>query len=356
MQVGRFGSGWDMFEEANTYNIWDYGEFKFVFEDPFRNGEFRLYSPSAQDISDGAIAHVSDYIIKAEETIRETPERYDYVAPGRQIELPYVVASFKGQEGTTDVYVNYAVPITDAYNPDDEFINITANTGTFVIGDNRDILVERRRTIYGLPTAQIVRFDESNLWVDTQRMTTPPGEHEVSVEFETSGGGTVAVQRREVEVQDFSGDRLAMSDILLAYRIEEAFDGMKVGAADILRQGLSIQPAPWTVFGTDQPIYIYFEVYNLTLGEDGAARYEVEAELSPKESGSGVGRAVRNLFGGGGRGVSTGVPISVESTEDGQYLILDAENQESGLFTLKVTIRDQVSGRDVEMTKDLFLE
>ncbi|MDA0378340.1 MAG: tetratricopeptide repeat protein [Bacteroidetes bacterium] len=356
IQVGRFGSGWDMFEEANTYNIWDYGEFKFVFEDPFRNGEFRLYSPSAQDISDGAIAHVNDYIIKAQETIRETPERYAYEAPGRQIELPYAVASFKGENGNTDVYVNYAIPITNEFNPASEFINITANAGTFVVAENRDMLVERRRTIYGLPTSQIVRFDESNLWVDTEHMSTPPGHHEISVEFETVGGGTVAVQRREVDVHDYSGSALSMSDILLSYRIEESFDGRPVSGSDILRKGLSIQPAPWTVYGTDQPIYIYFEVYNLMLDAEGVSRYQVEAELTPRQSGSGVGRAIRNLFGGGGQGVSTGVPISVESTEDGQYLILDAENLESGLYTLRVTIQDQVSGRDVDMTKDLFLE
>lgn len=356
LNVGRFGSGWDMFEEANTYNIWDYGEFKFVFEDPFRNGEFRLYSPSAQDISDGAIAYVNDYIIRARETIRKTPERYDYEAPGRQIELPYAVASFKGADGDTDVYVNYAIPITDAYDPSDEFIDITANSGMFVVADNRDILVERRRTIYGLPTTQVVRFDESNLWVDTELMTTPPGQHEVSVEFETAGGGTVAVQRRSVEVHDFSSNRLAMSDILLSYRIEESFDGQPVSGSDILRQGLSIQPAPWTVFGTDQPIYIYFEVYNLMPDAEGVSRYEVEAELTPRETGSRVGRAFSGLFGGGGAGVSTGVPISVESTDDGQYLILDAENLESGLYTLKVTITDQVAGQDVDMTKDLFLE
>ena len=356
IEVGRSGSGWDMFEEANTYNVWDYGDFKFVFEDPFRNGEFRLYSPSAADISEGAIPYVNDYIIKARETIRETPERYEYEAPGRQIELPYAVASFKGKDGNTDVYVNYAIPITNEFNPDDEFINITATAGTFVVAENRDMLVERRRTIYGLPTSQIVRFDESNLWVDTEYMNTPPGHHEVSVEFETAGGGTVAVQRREVDVHDYSGDGLAMSDILLSYRIEESFDGKPVSGSDILRQGLSIQPAPWTVYGRKQPIYIYFEVYNLTPDAEGVSRYEVEAELTPRESGSGVGRAIRNLFGGGGQGVSTGVPISVESADDGQYLILDAENLESGLYTLRVTIKDQVSGRDVDMTKDLFLE
>ena len=356
IQVGRFGSAFDMFEEANTYNIWDYGDFKFVFEDPFRNGEYRLYSPSAAVLSAGGLPWVNDYTIKAAETINKTPERYVYEAPGRQIELPFVVATFRGENDKSDVYVNYAIPITDSYDPDQEFINITANAGTFVVSENRDMLVERRRTIYGLPTAQIVRFDESNLWVDTQHLTIPPGTHEISVEFETSGGGTVAVQRRKVDVHDFSGERLMMSDILLAYRIEEVDDNTRIGNADILRNNLSIQPAPWTVFGTDQPIYIYFEVYNLEIGSDGTARYEVEAVLTPKETGNGFSRAVRNLFGGGGRGVSTGVPITVQATEDGQYLILDAENQESGLYTLTVKIKDENSGRDVEMKRDLFLE
>jgi GWxTD domain-containing protein len=356
IQVGRSGTGFDMFEEANTYNIWDYGDFKFVFEDPFRNGEYRLYSPSAAELTSGSLPWANDYTIKAKETIRKTPERYNYEAPGRQIELPFVVSSFRGENGITDVYVNYAIPITTAYDPKQDFINITANAGTFVVAENRDMLVERRRTIYGLPTSQVVQFDESNLWVDTQKMTTPPGHHEVSVEFETSGGTTVAVQRREVDIHDFSSLKLSMSDILLAYRIEETDNGKPVVATDIFRNNLSIQPAPWTVFSLDQPIYIYFEVYNLSLGTDGQARYEVEATLTPKDKGSGVGRMLRGLFGSGKGGVSTGVPIAVSSTTDGQYLILDALNQETGLFTLKVKVKDTQSNEEVEMEQELFLE
>ena len=218
------------------------------------------------------------------------------------------------------------------------------------------MLVERRRTIYGLPTSQVVQFDESNLWVDTQKMTTPPGHHEVSVEFETSGGTTVAVKRREVDIHDFSSLKLSMSDILMAYRIEETDNGKPVVATDIFRNNLSIQPAPWTVLSLDQPIYIYFEVYNLSLGTDGQARYEVEATLTPKDKGSGVGRMLRGLFGSGKGGVSTGVPIAVSSTTDGQYLILDALNQETGLFTLKVKVKDTQSNEEVEMEQELFLE
>jgi len=163
-------------------------------------------------------------------------------APGRQIEVPYLVNSFRGQENMTDVYVNYGIPVTDQFDPDEDIINLTAKTGIFIVGEDRNILVEQRPTLYGLKTSQVVRFAESNLWVDSKGVTSPPGNHEVSVEFETASSSTVAVQRRDVEIPDFSGDEFAMSDIMLAYRIEESLDGRPVVPSDIVRKGYSMQP------------------------------------------------------------------------------------------------------------------
>lgn len=356
IEVGRRGSDMDLAAEANTFNIWDYGEFKFVFEDPFRNGEFRLYSPSASEIADGSLPWANDYTIKAKETFLETPERYVYEAPGRQVELPYMVSSFRGKNGQTDVVVNYGIPITQELEEGQDVINITASTGTFVVAENRDMLVERRNVIYGLRAEQIVPFIDTRLWINTVEAEVPPGQHEVSVEFETAGGGTVAVQRREVDVHDFSGDNLAMSDILLAYRIEDTPDGRPIIPSDIVRRGLSIQPAPWSVFGIDQPIYLYFEVYNLQVDGDGSARYDIEATLTPKEDGNAVGRTVGRLLGRDSEGVSVRLPITVKAETDGQFLILAAENQEPGLYLLSVKIRDTVSGDSVDMEQDLFLD
>lgn len=356
LKIGLEGSGWDMAEEANTYNIWDYGAFKFVFEDPFRNGEYRLFSPSSLDIAEGMLPWANDYEIKARETFRKTPERYEFEAPGRKVDVPFLVVSFKSfGSDLTDVYINYGIPITD-YDPDQDMINVTANAGTFVVGENRDMLVERRRTIYGLRTTQVVEFEESNLWIDTEKVRVPPGDHEVSVEFETTSGGTVAVQRREVEILDFSGDELALSDLLLAYRIDETDDGNPILSSDIVRSGLSILPAPWSVFSHQHPIYLYFEVYNLEQPAGGFADYEVEAILAPKKQGSAVGRFVKGLFGGGKEGVSVTLSYQVASQNDGQYLILDASNQETGLYTLILRVKDLSTGKEIKRQQDLFLE
>jgi GWxTD domain-containing protein len=356
LTIARDGWGFDMFEEANTYNIWDYGDKKFVFEDPFRNGEYRLYSPSASDISQGALPWANDYAIKAAETFREEPESYEYEAPGRQIQLPFLVSSFKNMESNlTDVYVNYGVPV-NGFQQGTDLLNVTANTGTFVVGENKDMLVEQRRTIYGLRTSQVVQFQESNLWIETEKLRVPAGSQEVSVEFETAGGGTVGVQRRDVDVLDFSGDGFQLSDLLLAYRIDENENGAATLPSDILRNGLSIMPAPWSVFSTTQPIYLYFEVYNLARDANGVANYQIEAALAPKKQGNVISNLLKGIFGGGEDGVAVSTPVQVSSSNDGQYLILDASNQEPGVYTLVLRITDQATGRHLERDQDLFLE
>lgn len=355
-QLGNFKSKMDDFEEANTYNVWDYGDFRFVFEDPFRNGEFRLYSPSAKSIAGGSIPHFNDYAIRAKEIFRSTPERFDYESPGRQIELPYLVASFKGKNNLTDVYVNYGIPVQH-YDPNAEMIDITAKAGIFLISEDREMLFERRRTVYGLRTDQIFDFEDTNIWIDTQEMQSPPGNQEISVEFETASGGTSAVQRRKVTVPTYADGDVALSDLMLAYRIEEAVDKTATEHADIVRDGLSIQPAPWSVFSHKQPIYFFFEIYNLKKNPDGKTDYEIEAVLSPKEKGKGIGKFVKGIFGGGKKGVSIRLPGNGTSRDEGQYLILDASKQKTGLYTLHMKVKDLISGKDVQSrTQDLYLE
>ena len=349
----HLGGDFDMLAEANTFNIWDYGDFRFVFEDPFRNGEYRLYSPNASDMSAGVPAWLNDYSILAEETITRTPELYEYEAPGRRVDIPFVASAFKGSGEDADIYVSYGIPISGD-GIQQETIDIAARIGAFLVSERRDILVERRQTIYGLRGDHIRSFDEAHLWVGGQVMTAPPGQHEVSMEFETVSGGTIAVQRRTIEVPDFTGDEFQVSDLMLAYSIEEA-DPDNVESATVHRGNFSIISAPWNVFSHRQPIYLFFEIYRLTRTEDGETQYEMEARLAPRNNARGIARFVRNIFGTSG-GVSVSVPGSGSLPDETNYLILDAANQAPGLYTLTLRVRDLVSGKSVERTIDLFLE
>ena len=333
---------------SNRFNVWDYGDFKFVFEDPFSNGEFRLYSPPADLFAiagpgSAAIANM-DYVRIARETFRETPQQYQYQSPGEQIGLPYLVTAFKGTDGRTDLYVHYGIPIAEAFDAaQSELVDVNVKTGAFLISDERDLLVERRRTLYGLKANQVEQYRDVQLWTDTQPMQAPPGTHTVSVEFETVGGGASSVQRRPVEVPDFSSDGLALSSVMLAYAVEET-DKARISGS-VVRNGLAIKPAPWSVFDHEDPIYVFFEVYSLGL-QGGRSDYEVQAEMRPKDTSSGVGRLAKRLFGGRDRGVSTAFPVQSDRRDDAQYVILDAQDQEPGFYTLTLQVTDKTTGRN----------
>ncbi len=344
------------FEEMNSYNIWEYGDFRFVFEDPFRNGEYRMYSPSAEDMATRVNSFENDYINKTKELIRKTPQKYEYEAPGRQIELPFLVSSFKGDGQQTELFVNYGIPLESTYDRSADMIEVNARAGTFLINDRREVLVERTRNIYGLPTNQVMSFTEQHLWIDTQQMRVPPGAHELSVEFETASGQTVAVQRREITVPNYDQTGVILSDIMLAYSVEQTENGAPLSAAEIVRRDLSILPAPWSVYSTEWPIYLYFEIYGLALNAQGSTDYDIEITLEPKNTDRGIRRIVGGIFGRNKEGVSVSYKGSGSRSEESLYQILDASDQETGLYTLTLVVLDNETGEESERTQDLFLE
>ncbi len=341
-------------QSANRFNVWTYADgLRLAFEDPNRNGQFRLYSPPAYAYALSSARNPArmDFVTIARQAVRETPERYTYVAPGRQVELPYRVTAFKGDGARTDLYVNYGIPLSeDAARTGD--VDLTIQTGAFLVGAGRDLLAEHRRTIYGLRAAQIVPFAATRLWTATEPLEAPPGPNEVSVEFETAGGGASAVQRRAVDVPDFSRPGLLMSDVMLAYAIDPA------GAAvpgRVQRGGVSILAAPWGVFAAGQPVYLYAEVYGLT-PSGGRTDFEIEARLVPKDGSTGLRRLGRRLFGGRESGVASTAEAQGTATDDSADLRLSTEGQPPGLYTLTVTVRDRTTGATADRETDLLLE
>ena len=350
----------DAERSANRFNVWSYADsdagpgLRLVFEDPNRNGQFRLYSPPAYAyaLRSARGADRMDFVARAREAVRETPERYTFTPPGRQVDLPYRVTAFKGDNGRTDLYVNYGIPLATDSSDASQDVDLTIQTGAFLVSAAHDLLVERRRTIYGLRAAQIVPFADTRLWTNTEPIVAPPGRNEVSLEFETAGGGVSAVQRREVDVPDFTQPGLMLSDVMLAYdvdRNETAVPGR------VSRGGVSILPAPWGVFAPGRPVYLYVETYGLAL-RDGQSDFEVQAELVPKDLTTGLRRLGRRLLGRREQGVASTFEAQGSSADDSQQVQLDTAGQPPGLYTLTVTVRDRVSGATAERETDLLLE
>ena len=213
-------------------------------------------------------------------------------ASGRQIEPSFLVNSFKGEGQQADLVVNYGIPVEFTDVRSDEMTAKTANVRTFLFTDQREIILVERTRNFDYSTNPPTVFPDQHLWVDTQQMQVSPDVRGLSMKFETDTGKTVAIQRQEVTLPDYDQGGVLLSDIMLAYSVEQTEDGIPLSENEILRKDLSILPAPRNVYLTEWPIYLYFEVYGLTLDARGETDYDIEIKLEPENT----RRGFRRLF------------------------------------------------------------
>lgn len=330
--------------------IWEYDDFRFVFENPFAtmDNNYRLYSPSA--VAYASIATVSehnDFVIRAREVAREEPERSQYEPPAGRGALPFLVSAFKGQNGQVDLYVPYGLP-ADA-GADGDF-----TTGLFLLDENYAIVAEQRDSVdVGAATPE-VDIDSDPFWLHAAHFSAGTGTYNINVEFEAADGMMAGYERQSITLPSFISDAVRVSDVMPALLVEE---GEAQGPGLIARNGHTITAVPGGVFERAQPLYLYFEMYNLAQESDGATGYAIEAVLVPQdEDVGGVRKVLRGIFGGGDKtGVSVGFEGNGTTPDEPRYLVMDVSEQPAGRYTLALRVRDTVSGATTEASREIVL-
>ena len=126
-----------------------------------------------------------------------------------------------------------------------------------------------------LPATQTVAdsLHGSHLLV-TKEATIRPGRYHAIVETWSRDTGAIATFR---ELRDFTyaDTVLAMSDLLLARHIAEQKPFPET------RRDLSVTPNPLRVCQRREPVFVYFEIYNLTKDSFGRTEYEVSFTVGP---------------------------------------------------------------------------
>ena len=160
--------------------------------------------------------------------------------------------------------------------------------------------------------------------------------------------GIRATVEEILSLPDYTGNNLMMSDILPAARITEAGSDR---TGRFIRGDLEVIPLPGRTLSKNQPLYIYFEVYNLTHDGFGGTRYQIGYSVSESTSDDG---ALKKLFQGLGSILGFRGRRSVLSSEFNQvgiqneirsHLEIDMSALPQNVYDLIVTITDQVSGQ-----------
>jgi hypothetical protein len=142
-----------------------------------------------------------------------------------------------------------------------------------------------------------------------------------------------------------------MSSLVLASSITPASDGEV-----FTKNGLRIIPVPSKRFARQQPVYVYFEVYNLVPDAAGKSSFVAEYTTTLRKEKKSGAKKVFSVLGSKTKPATTlAMERDANGTTSTEYLALDLNKAGAGDFRLSVRIKDKKSGRESEGFIDLTL-
>lgn len=358
----------DASQTISPGELWHYLDHDMVvlFEDVFSRGEYTAFSAKPRGTSplrshrirdpiDAPIHYVphpdipvptpskalaAEYEAHAErvknyyETLETTPCVFSYDLKTRQQPFVFSIDSFRGGEWIDRVDVNI------------EFeTNLRARTtwdgrrkyaATAVFWDTRRNEVARRERSVEIPAYDGEPGTSRVRFIPVQMVfSLPPGFYHMAVTVEDRTSGKISSYRTDVTCEDFES-KLAVSDILFATSIEPT-----EGPSPFSRGPWVVVPHPLRRYQRFESIPVYFEVYNLAVGDGGASSYAVEYQVVGRASEGQVGRSYR-----GKKGVpelSSSFRQSTYGSADVVHIALKSDNLRQGIFDLRVKITDEIT-------------
>ena len=259
-------------------------------------------------------------------------------------------AFFKGPDNKSyfDLYYSLPLPSTSDLARADNHSSTLCEHGV-TLHDLQWRRVEQRHD--QITREQVPNLANMPFVVGQYHLAVQPDSYHVAFFVRQPATNRLGGWKDEMRIPRFDESTLAMSSLVLASSITPSTEeGL------FTRNGLRIIPAPAKRFARHQPVYIYFEVYNLTTDGEGKSSFQVEyTTLLRKEKKSNT-KKVFSMLGSKSKPATT---LAIEREAAGataiEYLALDLNKAGAGEFRLSVTIKDQLSGKSSEGFIDLTL-
>lgn len=284
--------------------------------------------------------------------IKRSPEEYLHDLGGAHLEYVFDAASFRAENGATELDLSYSIPVWQFGDVSDGKGNSTRLEHLVTLRDSA--MSPRFSHAFGFGPFDRPKRNtaESHVKVPVytlpERVVAPPGYFTLAVQVRDEASQKIGVYRRPVALSDYSGEELLISDLKLAVLITPS--GVQ---GPFVRKGLNITPNPGRLYIRENPVYVYYEVYNLILDEEGKTAYEILYEISPR------GGNRRRGWTGRRQGDMQTVMMAFSgqgySAEDREYTSLDTSGLPAGEYVLTVTFTDLNAGSSVTRSANFLV-
>jgi tetratricopeptide (TPR) repeat protein len=269
--------------------------------------------------------------------------------PAVRLPVDHEPANFALAGAETELVVYFATPMTVSGG-------VRYRKGLAIYDEGwREITrrVEEMEYVTGVRPAAASGSAESFI-LDLFRVRMMPGRYHFALQIDDRDSGAVGIWKGQVEVREFVDGALGLSDVVLAAQVTTDGDSPRFD-----RNGHTVLPLPSRIVLRGQPLFLYYEVYNLRADDAGGSEFRVDYTVRSTALDRG---AVRRLFGAvkGLVGVSEepdAITLSFErrgsvSHVAAEYLSFDTHELAPGTYTLDVTLTDrQASDRSVHQSR-----
>ncbi len=220
--------------------------------------------------------------------------------------------------------------------------------GVVVLDEEGNEIEERRSNVSLSPDRitgitsvfDVKNTDSGSSLIAGSQLETKGGTADTSFhEASSFASGVKAVSREEVTPpESLTGDRLALSDILIGYESEGSeprndFVPFTVSHDRVIPEGENVS--------------LYYELYNLERSADGISRFTFSYEITARRKG------LAGIFGRKEEGVNITLNNESETSTHRQVLEIVTSSFKPGEYELSINIEDQLSGRT--LSRDLEL-
>jgi GWxTD domain-containing protein len=331
--------------------VWRYNQFdepvRLVFEDTFLNGDFDFPFPSKSwtaadyDKDPARIAAMLRGVI---------PQAFAYSSGSGPLEYFYMPRQFKGSSGKTALEIFVAIPYLQL-----EFERVGERALATI--DWRQVLrypswrisdSTEARKIYRIRASQI---DNPNLSVtDRLSLTGYPDSLIFSISIRDTLSDHKGIDTRGIRLRDFYTGKVEISDIVLARRIDKPVEELR-----FTRDDLRIISSLDNRYFVGEPVWLYFEIYNLEKGSDGKTSYTIKQTVTQKKPG-GLLASIKSAFGGDDlQEVETSYSGGSIYSDENRILSVHLSELEPGDYTISIEIIDDISGHNARGSGDIVL-
>jgi hypothetical protein len=184
--------------------------------------------------------------------------------------------------------------------------------------------------------------------IDEMRSLLKPGRYLMALDIRNNLNEKIGIYKINLHVRDYTSRQLTVSDIELSSSVSQQVIIDKFIKPDTK---LRVVPNPAGLSPKSKPLTIYYEIYDLTLDNDGRSSYEVSYTIDNKSKKNFFAK----LFSGNSRISSTTLKTGA-STLEREYIAFDISELPEGQAFLSVKVTDQISKKSAVSSVELKIK